>query len=211
LNHYADAISAAQEGLDANPKSYALHLRLGAAYLSVDRYSDAEKAFRQLVEAGDPLPLSYVGLAQVLLRTGRAEDAVSELTAAKQKLGANFLISYFQGLALDRAARPAEALSAFQDAIRLSPNSSDAHLGLGKTELATGRISDAIAELQETLRLSPGNVQAKRLLSQAYRRSGDPQTASSYAEKITEAPPSTEKDLLGDFLPPAWETPQGAR
>jgi tetratricopeptide (TPR) repeat protein len=211
LNHYADAISAAQEGLDANPKSYALHLRLGAAYLSVDRYSDAEKAFRQLVEAGDPLPLSYVGLAQVLLRTGRAEDAVSELTAAKQKLGANFLISYFQGLALDRAARPAEALSAFQDAIRLSPNSSEVHLGLGKTELALGRISDATAELQETLRLSPGNLQAQRLLSQAYRRSGDAQTASRYAEQVTEAPPATEKDLLGDFLPPAWETPQGAR
>jgi len=210
LNHFADAISAAQEGLDANPKSYALHLRLGAAYLSVDRYSEAEKAFRELVEAGDPLPLSYVGLAQVLLRTGRAGEAVSELTAAKQTLGSNFLISYFQGLALDRAARPAEALSAFQEAIRLSPNNSEAHLGLGKTELAIGLISDATAELQETLRLSPGNVQAQRLLSQAYRRSGDAQTASRYAEQITEGPPTTEKDLLGDFLPPEWETPQAA-
>jgi tetratricopeptide (TPR) repeat protein len=211
LNHYADAISAAQEGLDANPKSYALHLRLGAAYLSVDRYSEAEKTFRQLVEAGDPLPLSYVGLAQVLLRTGRAEEAVSELTAAKQKLGANFLISYFQGLALDRAAKPAEALSAFQDAIRLSPNSPEAHLGLGKTELAIGRISDATVELQETLRLSPGNVQAQRLLSQAYRRSGDTETASRYAEQTTETPPSTEKDLLGDFSLPEWQTSQGPR
>src|SRR5438270_528729 len=65
LNHYADAISAAQQGLDANPKSYALHLRWGAAYLSVDRYSEAENIFRQLVNAGDPLPMSYVGLAQV--------------------------------------------------------------------------------------------------------------------------------------------------
>src|SRR5207253_3237860 len=84
--------------------------------------------------AGDPLPTSYVGLAQVLLRTGRAEEAVSELAAAGKKLGPNFLISYFQGLALDRAARPAEAISAFQDAIRLNPGSSEAHLGLGKTE-----------------------------------------------------------------------------
>lgn len=211
LNHNAEAISAAQEGLAANPKSYALHLRLGAAYLSVDRYADAENVFRQLADAGDPLPLSYVGLAQVLLRTGRAEEAVSELTAARQKLGPNFLISYFQGLALNRAAKPEEAISAFQEAIRLSPNSSEAHLGLGKTELATGRISEATAELQETLRLSPGNVQAQRLLSQAYRRSGDAQTASRYAEQITESPPSNEKDLLGDFLPPEWETPPGAK
>ena len=209
-NHYADAISAAREGLNANPKSYALHLRLGAAYLSVDRYQEAENIFRQLADAGDPLPTSYIGLAQVLLRTGRAEEAASELTAASQKLGPNFLISYFQGLALDRAARPAEAIAAFREAIRLNPNSSEAHLGLGKTELALGRISDATAELQKTLRLSPGNMQAQGLLSQAYRRSGDAKTASRYAEQITEAPPSTEKDLLGDFLLPEWETPQAA-
>jgi Flp pilus assembly protein TadD len=208
LNHYADAISAVQEGLDANPKSYALHLRLGAAYLSVDRYSEAENVFRKLVDAGDPLPLSYVGLAQVLLRTGRAEDAVSELTGARQKLGPNFLISYFQGLALDRAARPTEAVSAFQDAIRLNPNSSEAHLGLGKTELKIGQITEATAELKEALQLSPNNMQAQRLLSQAYLRSGDAQTASSFAEQITEAPRSTEADLLGDFLPPEWESPQ---
>jgi Flp pilus assembly protein TadD len=80
---------------------------------------------------------------------------------------------------------------------------------LGKTELAIGQMSDAIAELQETLRLNPDNPQAQRLLSQAYRRSGDAQTASRYAEQITEAPPSTEQSLLGDFLPPEWETPQG--
>ncbi len=210
LNHYTDAISATHQGLESNSKSYALHLRLGAAYLSVDRYSEAEAVFRQLVDAGDPLPTSYVGLAQVLLRTGRAAEAVSELAAASQKLGPNFLISYFQGLALDRAARPAEAVPVLRDAIRLNPNSSEAYLALGKTELAIGRASDATAELKECLRLSPGNVQAQRLLSQAYRRAGDAQTASRYAEQTAEAPPSAERDLLGDFLPPEWETPQKA-
>jgi len=66
LSRYADAISATQAGLAANPKSYALHLRLGAAYLSTDRYAEAEQTFRELVRAGDPLPTSYIGLAQVL-------------------------------------------------------------------------------------------------------------------------------------------------
>jgi predicted Zn-dependent protease len=146
-----------------------------------------------------------------MLRTGRAEEAVSELTVASQKLGPNFLISYFQGLALDRAARPAEAVSALQAATRLNPNSSEGHLALGKTELAIGKVSDATAELQESLRLSPGNVQAQRLLSQAYRRAGDAQTASRYAEQTTEAPSSAERDLLGDFLLPEWETPEQAR
>jgi tetratricopeptide (TPR) repeat protein len=210
LNHFTDAISATHEALKSNPKSYALHLRLGAAYLSIDRYTEAEAVFRQLVDAGDPLPTSYVGLAQVLLRTGHAAEAVTELTAASQKLGPHFLISYFLGLALDRAARPGEAVPVLQEAIRLNPDSAEVHLALGKSELAIGRVVEATAELQESLRLSPGNVQARRLLSQAYRRAGDAQTASRYAEQTTEAPSSAVPDLLGDFLPPEWENPQKA-
>ena len=206
-NRFAEAISAAQEALKSNPESYALHLRLGAAYLSSDRYSESESVFRHLVAAGDPLPTSYVGLAQVLLRTGRAEEAVSELTAAGKKLGPNFLISYFQGLALDRAARPGEAISAFRDAIRLNPGSSEAHLGLGKTELLVGHNNEAIAELQKCLQLSPGNVQAKRLLSQAYRRAGDIQAASRYSHETAEKEPTPQNDLLGDFILPEWQSP----
>jgi len=207
LNRYAEAIAAAQEGLNSNPKSYALHLRLGAAYLSSDRYSEAESVFRQLVLAGDPLPTSYVGLAQVLLRTGRAEEAASELAAAGKKLGPNFLISYFQGLALDRAARRVEAISAFQDAIRLNPSSSEAHLGLGKTELMVGNNNEAIAELQKCLQLSSGNVQAKRLLSQAYGRAGDTQAALRYSRESSEKEPPPQNDLLGDFITPEWQSP----
>ena len=207
-NRYAEAISAAQEGLNSNAKSYALHLRLGAVYLSSDRYSEAESIFRQLVAAGDPLPTSYVGLAQVLLRTGRAEEAVSELAAAGEKLGPNFLITYFRGLALDRAGRPAEAISAFQDAVQLSPNSSEAHLGLGKTELQVGRAQDAIAEFEKCLQLSPGNVQAQRLLSQAYRRAGHTEAASRYSSQTAEKEPAPQSDLLGDFILPEWQSPE---
>jgi tetratricopeptide (TPR) repeat protein len=207
-NRNAEAISDAQEAVHSIPKSYALNLRLGAAYLASDRYSESETVFRQLIAAGDPLPTSYVGLAQVLLRTGRAEEAVSELADAGKKLGPNFLISYFQGLALDRAARPAEAISAFQEAIRLKPDSSEAHLGLGKTELQAGHNREAIAAFQKCLQLSPGNVQAQRLLSQAYRRVGDIQAASRYSQPTAEKDPAPQNDLLGDFILPEWQSPQ---
>ena len=141
---YADAVSGAQDGLRSLPNSYALHLRLGAAYLAAGHYPEAEATFRELVIAGDPLPTGYVGLAQVLLRTGRAEEAVTELNAAQRKLGANFLICYFRGLALDRAAKPKDALSAFQEAAQMNPNSAEAHLGLGKTELRLDEMNHAV-------------------------------------------------------------------
>src|SRR5437870_11491030 len=84
------------------------------------------------------------------MRTGRAEEAAVELAAAGQKLGANFLIAYFQGLALNRAGKQADALPAFQEAVRLNANSTEAHFGLGKTQLALGRVrsEEHTSELQ---------------------------------------------------------------
>jgi len=211
LSRYPDAISAVQDGLAANPKSYALHLRLGAAQLAAGHYAEAEKVFRDLVSAGDPLPTGYVGLAQVLLRTGRAEEAAAELAIAQQKLGPNFLISYFRGLAFDRIGKPEEAITAFQDALKLDPNNAEAHLNLGKTEMSAGRLDVAISELQEALRLSPNNDQARRLLSKAYTRAGDKKQATAFAATTADTPENVDADLLGDFFIPQWQMPPDGR
>jgi len=207
LNRYPEAVTAVQSGLITNPTSYALHLRLGAAYLAAGRYAEAESVFRDLVAAGDPLPTGYVGLAQVLLRTGRAEEASAVLADAEKKLGPKFLISYFRGLALARAAKPVEALAAFQQAVQLDPNNAEAHLNLGKSRFTLGHVNEAIAELQEALRLAPANPQAKRLLSQAYRRAGDAKNAAKYAEASTETPVAPVAELIGDFFVPSWQVP----
>ena len=207
LSRYSEAISAVQDGLAATPRSYALHLRLGAAQLAAGHYAEAEKAFRDLVSAGDPLPTGYVGLAQVLLRTGRAEDAVSELASAQQKLGPNFLISYFRGLAFERAGKPEEAVGAFQDAVKLDPNNAEAHLSLGKAEMSAGRLDAAISELREALRLSPTNDQARRLLSNAYARAGDKKQAAAFAVTSAAIPENVDTELLGDFFVPQWKMP----
>jgi tetratricopeptide (TPR) repeat protein len=203
LDRYEDAITFTKQGIAANPRSYALHLRLGAANLAASHYPEAEKSFRELVIAGDPLPTSYVGLAQVLMRTGRADEAASELENARQRLGPNFLISYFRGLALSRTANPSEAVAAFQEALQANPDSAEAHLGLGKTELSLGNASAAVIQLEETLRLSPDNQQARHLLMQARRRTGD----KHYAELAVDAQPASQADLLSDFVLPEWQIP----
>ncbi|HEX4487114.1 MAG TPA: tetratricopeptide repeat protein [Terriglobales bacterium] len=206
-SRYPEAIAAVQEGLVANPKSYALHLRLGAACLSISRYLEAEAAFRELVAAGDPLPTSYVGLAQVLLRTGRAEEAASELTSAQKKLGSSFLLSYFRGLALVRVAKPAEALAAFQEALKEDPDSTEAQMGVGETQLKLGKLTEAIVTLRKIADSDSKDKQARRLLSTAYRRAGDIPNATKYAQPETADPTPPAKDLIGDFFMPEWQSP----
>ena len=207
LKRVADAIASTRDGLEANPKSYALHLRLGAAHFSSGKYDEAEKVFRELVSAGDPLPTSTIGLAQVLLHTGRAAEAATLLTAAEQRLGPQFLIVYFEGLALDHAGKRAEALACYQRAVVLDPNSVEAHLGVGKTSLILGKTDEAIAELQKVLQEEPGNLPARRLLSRAYAKRGDQANATKYATDTTAADSETDTSLVGDFILPDWQQP----
>jgi tetratricopeptide (TPR) repeat protein len=190
LSRYDEALTALRAALAANPKSYALHLRVGAAQLAAGHYAEAETVFRELVNAGDPLPTGYVGLAQVLLRTGRASEAIAELTAAQKNLGPTFLVSYFLGLACERDGKPEQAAAAFQQALSLNPANAEAHLSLGKTQLALRQLNDAIAQLQETLRLDPANDQAKRLLSKAYARAGDTKRATEFAQPVVVSRPT---------------------
>jgi Flp pilus assembly protein TadD len=206
-NRFADAVTSTQEGLKSNPASYALHLRLGAAYFSSGKYDEAEKSFRELVSAGDPLPMSYVGLAQVLLRSGKAAEAAAELAAAEEKLGKQFLLVYFQGLALARTGQRTSALAAFKEAVKINGESMDAHLGYGKMALALGDFSQAIRELEKVLELDPKNVNARRLLGQAYERLGDHKTAKRYATSAPQTDPEPTTNLVGDFILPDWQQP----
>ena len=207
LSRSPEAVAETQNGIAANPRSYALRLRLGAAYLAAGRYAESESVFHELVSAGDPLPLGYIGLAQVLLRTGRAAEAATELSDAEKKLGPTFLLSYFRGLALARAAKPERALVAFQEAVQLDPKNAEAYANLGKTQLTLGHLNEAIPELREALRLDPGNRQAKRLLSQAYRRAGDAQNAEKFADASAEPAAEPTDDLIGDFFLPEIRFP----
>ena len=206
LFRYDEAISVLQAALALNPQSYALHLRLGAAYFASARYGEAEKAFDELVAANDPLPISYIGLAQVLLRTGRADDAVSELTAAENKLGPSFLLAYYRGFALKQAGKPGEAAAAFEQAIRLDQSRPEAHRDLGSTFLSLGKFDEAIPELKESLRLAPNDLRTRRLLGRAYARSGDVHTAKQYLDAEID-PPVPTTGLQGDFILPSWQYP----
>jgi Flp pilus assembly protein TadD len=91
----------------------------------------------------------------------------------------------------------------------LNPNNAEAHLNVGKSQLTFGHVSEAIAELQEALRLAPANPQAKRLLSQAYRRAGDAKNAAKYAEASAEATVTINSGLVDDFFLPPWQVPSG--
>jgi tetratricopeptide (TPR) repeat protein len=207
VKRLTDAGTSVEQGLKANPKSYALNLRRGAVYFAMGKYDEAEKTFRKLMDAGDPLPTSTIGLAQVLLHTGRTTEAATLLADAERRLGPQFLIVYFEALALDHSGKRAEALASYRRALDLNPNSIEARLGIGKTSMLLGKADDAILELQQVLKAQPGNLQARRLLSRAYAMVGDQADASRYGTQNPTIDSAPETSLVGDFILPDWQQP----
>jgi tetratricopeptide (TPR) repeat protein len=204
--HYVDAVAAAQQALYHLPRSYALRLRLGAAFMKSARYKEAAEVFRDLIAKGDPEPTSAIGLAQVLIRLGKAEDAEAVLEEAQKRLGPSFLLAYFRGVALSRGAKPQEAVRELREAVRMNPQSAEARQWLGKEELRTRQVDQAISDLKEALRLDPNNPSAHRLLAQAYAIRKQPDQAAQYLRKLDETA-KTLGDESADLLFPAWESP----
>jgi tetratricopeptide (TPR) repeat protein len=206
--HYVDAVAAAQQAVDHLPRSYALRLRLGAAYMKAARYKEAEEVFGDLIAQGDPEPTSAIGLAQVLVREGRPEEAAIVLDEAQKRLGPTFLLVYFRGIVLSRAGKPEEALQPLREAVRLNPQSAVAYQWLGKAELQALQVDNAIADLNEALKLDPENQPARRLLARAYAIRKQPDQAAKYLRDISpgEVPKATG-DESADFLFPTWEIP----
>jgi Flp pilus assembly protein TadD len=206
--HYLNAVAAAQRGLEQIPHSYALRLRLGAAYMKAGHYQEAGEVFRDLIAKGDAQPTSAIGLAQVMLREARYDAAAEVLEDARKRLGSSFLLVYFHGIALDRAGKTQEAISEFQEAVRLSPKNAEARQWLGKAELRARQVDQAIVQLKEALRLDPNSRPARRLLARAYAIEKEPDQAAQYLRQLEPGEtPKTIGEEAADFFFPAWEMP----
>jgi tetratricopeptide (TPR) repeat protein len=71
------------------------------------------------------------------------------------------------GDALNQKGQIDDAMSEFQEAIRLKPDSADAHYNLGKVLVEKGRLEDGISQYQEAIRLKSDYVQARNNLARA--------------------------------------------
>ena len=76
------------------------------------------------------------------------------------------------GVALAGKSRTDEAISQFQEAIRLKPDDAEAHNNLGNSLGEEGRTDEAISQYQEAIRLKPNYAEACCSLGNALCRNG---------------------------------------
>ena len=168
-NHQA-AVQAYQQAISSDPKFARTYVELGTSYLALEKYSEAEAAFKQATALDDDSCASC-GLGMVYHRQGRENEAAKALKKAIS-LNPNDTCPYDQlGRMYYDLGQYTESIEAFRLEIKLQPSSVAYHF-LGNCYYFTEKFDDAVAAYQEAIRLTPNYEEAYIELGKVYNRLG---------------------------------------
>ena len=122
---------------------------LGYAYRQDEAYSDAENAFKKYVELIPNDPNPYDSYAELLLKMGRFDEAITQYNKALA-IDSNFINSHFGiAAALTYEGKPAEAQAELQKMMQKARTDAERRTALfGQTVVAidSGKFDQALAE-----------------------------------------------------------------
>ena len=178
-------------GLQYKPGSARLRLYRGVLLVMKGFVERAEREFEAAVKLAPEDAVMHVALAMAWMQSGHTANAVAHLRERMQGRRREPVVAYMFGVALLRSGvdpadeAAAEAIGAFEEAIRLDPRSADARTELGKIFLRRGETSRAIEHLEQAVSLDPDNPAPAYSLAQAYRRTGDTARARELLARVS--------------------------
>lgn len=184
---YPKAVEHYQAAIRINPRFSPAYNSLGYTYRPMERYADAEVAFRKYIELipGDPNP--YDSYAELLMKTGRFDESIAQYRKALA-LDSNFTASRV-GIAsnLMLQGKHAMALAMMDELYRLGRNDGDRRTALfvkGVILVDAGKTDAAVKEIEKEFAIA--------------RQAGD------------SANMSADVQLIGNILLDAGRTDQAA-
>jgi protein O-mannosyl-transferase len=134
--------------------------------------------------------LANYSLGNVLLRTGRVDEAITQFQQALQIKPDYAKVHYNLGIALFQKGRVDEAMTHYQNALQLQPDYADAHINLGNVLLQRGRVDEAIAHFQKALQIKPDDVNAHNDLGNAFLQRGNAREAINCFQSALQIAPA---------------------
>jgi protein O-GlcNAc transferase len=171
---------------------------LGSVLAQQAKWAEAEAAFREalgmLPAGGDARSAGmHLHLGIALVEEKRAAEGVEELTQAVAGLpgnsGGRALAEFQLGRALAAAGRDEEAVTHFEETVRINPNFPRGNLELGMAVQRLGRQADSVPMFEKAVAAEPKNVQALTNLGLALAESGRGVDGEVYLRRaLAEAP-----------------------
>jgi tetratricopeptide (TPR) repeat protein len=148
-----------------DPQFGEAHLKLAETY---ERMGNLGAAFPAYIRAADALPDNrdvQLKATRVLLLSRRFDDAKARMVAllAKNPNDVDALLLHASALAALRD--PASAIEEIEEALKVSPDSSQAYVSLGAVRMQSGEAKEAEAAFRRAVALEPAAVDPKLALA----------------------------------------------
>jgi tetratricopeptide (TPR) repeat protein len=188
-------IGLVQTGEQAMADRHTYIPSLGVLILAIWGAYELTRCWRYQVIA-----LSVAGWAVIVLclgltrqQLGYWKDSETLSRHALEVTENNYFAHYNLGIVLGMKGQTDEAISQFQEAIRLVPDYIEAHYNLGVALNKKGQIDEAIRQYQEAIRLKPDYAEAHNNLGTALGRKGQiAEAISQFQEAIRLKPDYAE-------------------
>jgi tetratricopeptide (TPR) repeat protein len=172
---YAAAVAEYKQATAINPSFSQPYNQMGYAYRFLDKYGEAEQAFKKYIELipGDPNP--YDSYAELLMKMGRFEDSIKNYEKALA-VDKNFVASWV-GIGNDRMfmGQGEQARQAFARLSAIARNDGEKRLALFWTAMSylhEGAPDKAVAEIEKEAAIAKA-TNDKATLSGDWNQIGD--------------------------------------
>jgi tetratricopeptide (TPR) repeat protein len=181
---YDETIDLLRAGLKAFPFAAELHVGLAYAYLAREEYAWSRRSFVEALRINPDHEDALVGLGEVLLKLGRATQA---LECFERMLVLGFRDDHDlvlqAGRALFREGAIAAARRFFELASDAHPDSSEARACLGYADHRLGADAVAVRHLRRALELDPHHCEARIYLGNLLYDRGEFEAALYHFEQ----------------------------
>ncbi|MBI3474819.1 MAG: tetratricopeptide repeat protein [Acidobacteria bacterium] len=150
-----EAILHYEKAIRYSPDFSPAHNHLGSAYLSLQKFGEAESEFAAALKANQNDSQAHFNLANLLLLTKRYDQASTEIEEGLKREPNSAFGQFLQGSLYSHTNRPELAEKSLRTALQYDPKMSQASLQLVNLYLQQKRTPDAIAELEAYVKSFP--------------------------------------------------------
>jgi tetratricopeptide (TPR) repeat protein len=190
------AFSSYTKAAEINPTSDIARDKLISHFLDMRKLSEAEPKIRAILAKDERDIMGRFFDARLTLARSGTDDAITLLQAVLKDRPQFAGAHYYLGLAWMQKQQPAQARSAFTEALKYQPRFGEAYTALAQLYLAEGSLDLAQEQAQAALQVNPRNIQAALLSGDAYLGKGDMVKSRQIFESMAKALP---KEPIGPY------------
>ena len=191
----ATAIQLLKRALALTPDDVANQFQLGTVYLAQGDTKSARDQFELCTTLSPDFADAWAQLSALQARLGEPTAAERTLAKGLQACPNSPGLHLMRARNLKKAGLPGEAITEFQNSIRLRPNEPDAYIELGQTYFDLGHDKEGIQKIREALETDPGEPIALGVLAFYNISTSNESEARNWLTKVVNQPRSDRNQV----------------